>query len=290
MSSTISTKNVIILLETQQKLIRVGLPEVTGFSDMNIADYLVVPSQLRNLLGVTFEVSTHKDTDHVCSAIAQAASNLSSIHLRFTAQGDNPFFHRLSVPVHWPSSRSVLFSLATKLTILDYNLRDIACSISMSMFPELRALAVVDCENDFSFLHRVRPTQFPKMRAFMYKTADHTTYFPDGRLARFIQGLNGLRELVILGVGSGFLDGASLLSHAQTLELLCLHPKLRGSVFKTSGDRCSCLTTMTTLRHLSLYIGDLTCRMSSTGTTCSESTLAKISVCPALQVHLRSRG
>lgn len=121
----------------------------------------------------------------------------------------------------------------------------------------------------------------------MYTTVKH----PIGnRLARFIQGLDRLRELVILVMESGFLNGTSLLSHAQTLELLCMPRRRSGSVFKTFDDQSMCLSTVMSLRHLGIYIGSLTCRTSNGGTTYSKAELAKISVSPELHLHLRRLG
>jgi hypothetical protein len=84
----------------------------------------------------------------------QNSHSLNNIHLRFSAQDRNRYFPLPAVPTLFAYSRYTLFSVATKLTILNYDLSDIAAILSIPIFHTLRALAVVDYPNGFYFYMR----------------------------------------------------------------------------------------------------------------------------------------
>jgi hypothetical protein len=89
----------------------------------------------------------------VSSVIVQKSHRLNNIHLRFSAQDRNRYFPLSAVPTLFAYSRHALFSVATKLTILNYDLSDIVAILSIPIFHTLRALAVVDYPNGFLLLH-----------------------------------------------------------------------------------------------------------------------------------------
>jgi hypothetical protein len=100
------------------------------------------------------ELPNNDNIDDVSSVIVQKSHSLNNIHLRFSAQDRNRYFPLPAVPTFFAYSRHTLFSVATKLTILNYDLGDIATILSIPIFHTLRALAVADYPNSFYFYMR----------------------------------------------------------------------------------------------------------------------------------------
>jgi hypothetical protein len=211
----ISTKNIIVLLETQQQLTQVGLPNIRGSSGISIIEYLPVALMFHKLRNITLQLSNSNGSNDVSSAILQKSPNLDSIHLRLPTQNDRPTSCVFTVPKYAPRSWVALFSMATRLTIIDYDFRHVSVSVSMPTFPVLRALAVVDCQSVFHFQYQVSPKQYPRLRALIITAKKHIC---GELLAHFIAGLSCLRELVVYGRDLYFDDASSLRLHARTLD------------------------------------------------------------------------
>jgi len=283
-TSIMSKKNIILLLETQQQLARVEVPGIRDFSDTHLTDYLPKSLRFHQLRDITFQISTRNASEGINSFIVQKSPSLNSIALRFLAQGEEPPLCIFTTPTRAPSSRLVLFTLATKLTISGYNFKNISMSSIVPTFPALRALAVVGCKNDWYFHYRVLPEKLPKLQALMFTVTDDIS---GHQLSRFIGGLRSLRELIVYGDYVYFHDSSTLILHAETLEILSMHRKTFESVFIWGGDASACLSNLTALRHLSIPIWVIECDLISGVDEFDKPELTKIFVCPVPQIHMR---
>ncbi|CAN9253925.1 unnamed protein product [Alternaria alternata] len=216
-SSMVSTRNLVILMETQQHLAQVSLPSFMRSNDISIADFLPVNLQFRSLRNITLELPISISVDDMSSVIVEKSPSLESIHLWFSAQGNELSPHVFTVPRGEPSSRGILFSMATRLTILGYDFKHLPKLVGLPLFPALRALAMIDCKNDVYLHVRTKPGRLPKLRALMITSAN---YIPGDDIIRLIGGTSCLRELIVYGPNLYFVDCSSLRSHAQSLELL----------------------------------------------------------------------
>ncbi|CAN9292410.1 unnamed protein product [Alternaria alternata] len=132
--------------------------------------------------------------DDMSSVIVEKSPSLESIHLWFSAQGNELSPHVFTVPRGEPSSRGILFSMATRLTILGYDFKHLPKLVGLPLFPALRALAMIDCKNDVYLHVRTKPGRLPKLRALMITSAN---YIPGDDIIRLIGGTSCLRELIV---------------------------------------------------------------------------------------------
>jgi hypothetical protein len=86
-ASMMSTKNTILLLDTQQQLTRANLPGIRGSSSIRITDYLSKSLQFPQLRDVAFQLFNRDTREDMHSFIVQKSPNLNNIHLRLCSQG-----------------------------------------------------------------------------------------------------------------------------------------------------------------------------------------------------------
>ncbi|KAF7678635.1 hypothetical protein GT037_004016 [Alternaria burnsii] len=262
--SMVSTRNSIILMETQQHLAQVSLPSFMRSNNISIADYLPVTLQFRSLRHITLELPISSSVDYMSSVIGKKSPSLKSIHLWFSAQGNELSPHVFTAPRGEPSSRSILFSMATRLTILGYDFKYLPTRVGLPSFPALHALAMIDCKNDVHFHVRIKPECLPKLRALLITSAN---YIRGDDIIRLIGGTSCLRELIVYGPNLYFMNYSSLRSHAQSLELL---------FFGIRGTSISSLSALTALRHLGVSMDDLYCLKSNGFCIESKKRLTKV--------------
>lgn len=263
----VSTRNLIILMETQQHLAQVSLPSFMRSNDISIADCLPVTLQFCSLRNITLELPISSSVDDMSSVIVKKSPSLKNIHLWFSAQGNELSPHVFTVPRGEPSSRNFLLSMATRLTILGYDFKHLPMRVGLPSFPALHALAMIDCKNDVHFHVRVKPECLPKLRALMITSAN---YIRGDDIIRLIGGTSCLRELIVYGPNLYFMDCSSLRSHAQSLELL---------FFGIRDTSLSSLDALTALRHLGVSMDDLYYSKSTRFCIESKKRLTEVFVC-----------
>ncbi|KAF1938577.1 hypothetical protein EJ02DRAFT_514441 [Clathrospora elynae] len=255
-TATVSTKNLAVLLETQQQLRQVSLPAVSRPINIQRTAYLPASSKLRNLRDITLRLSSGTTFDGQLSTIVRKSPNLEQLHLRFSSLGDEHPHRIMDTLAAGVSSKHDMFSLATNLTLQGYVFR-LSLSGVLISFPVLRALAVVDCSQDDYLFRELKPKKFPRLVALMIKAdCDADASFLSGSfLTAFIRGLRCLRELVIHNGDVWFDDGSDILPHAETLELLSIKGSGDRSAFsEVAGDQGNLLGSFTALRHLGFFI------------------------------------
>ena len=248
-------KNVVILLETQQRLQRVSLPLIGGSTGVRFMDYLAKSSILHHLRVFALQLSTDTAFDHQLSGIVTKLPTLQQLHLRLSSlEGftpSNPFGVRVG---NMPNPKFGMFSLATSLTLRGVTFDVRAGLTPTPSFPALCALAVVDCHKASFFFMRLNPEMFPMLSALMINVkADASSGFVE----RFIRGLTSLRELIIHGGRAWMTNLTNLLPHTQSLELLSFHEPGNDNALAhlaiTGGK--AFLSSLTAIRHLGFFMG-----------------------------------
>jgi hypothetical protein len=117
---TISMRNIVVLLETQQRLQRMSPPPIGGYTGVQLTDYLPAESEFRSLRHVTIQLSARTTFDVQLSAIVQKSPNLQQLHLCFSGAIDYPPHDIRITLFDRTSSKGPMFSLATRLTLHGY--------------------------------------------------------------------------------------------------------------------------------------------------------------------------
>ncbi|CAN9295552.1 unnamed protein product [Alternaria alternata] len=96
--------------------------------------------------GIKLPISS--SVDDMSSVIVEKSPSLESIHLWFSAQGNELSPHVFTVPRGEPSSRGILFSMATRLTILGYDFKHLPKLANFASHKKLLSLTL-RCTIDF---------------------------------------------------------------------------------------------------------------------------------------------
>lgn len=122
--------------------------------------------------------------------------------------------------------------------------------------PSLRALALVNCTQEETFLDGLSGEQMPRLVALMIK---------DGRCAvfalvdNFVQRLGPLRELITHGTSVDIKQAATITHHASTLELLSIRcraePRDYSAWASLSNETVvEILQSLSEIRHLQFWV------------------------------------
>jgi hypothetical protein len=238
-------KNVVILLETQQRLRQVSLPPISGPTSIRLIDYAPTSSNPQNLRDLEVQSSANTGFDAQIHAMVRELPSLEQLHLRCSSTSKDRYWNPAA---RGGFSRRRLFDVATKLTIHSYCF-NLANMYIAPKFPALRAMAIVDCAQIDYFLAFLRPENCPHLIALMLKSEE---YISASSVVAFVGKLHGVREFILESKEAWISDGAPLVGHAESLQLLSLH------TLTTSGQLMSDVTL-----KLILFMDSAVCSMNT---------------------------
>lgn len=198
---------------------------------------------------LTVNVSCDQNYDGEIYEIVKKSPNLLGLHICFSQDAADAVPQRYPKHLNASPNRHNLHSAVTHLTLQGAIFRTFYNDLS---FPNLRALAIVDCERSGRFFTDLDSEEFPRLSAIMIKT--HSTVSPV-RLREFIRGLKSLRELIVHGEHVWFNDGSDIVQCGKTLQLLSLHDsQARSCFFLVEAAAEDFLKALPALRHLSFFL------------------------------------
>jgi hypothetical protein len=253
-------KNVVILLDTQQRLRRVSLPPISGPTSIRLIDHLPTSSKLQNLRDFEVQPSPNTGFDAQIHAIVRQLPSLEQLHLRCSSTPEDRYWNPAA---RGGFSRRTFFDMATKLTFHGYRF-NLANMYSAPRFPALRAMAIVDCAQIEYFFAFLLPENPPHLVALMLKSEK---YINATSVVTFLGKLHGVREFILEGKDAWISDGAPLIGHAESLQLLSLHsPSTSGVVnsgLMVEDTLKLMLRSLTALHHLDLFVDSAFCSMNT---------------------------
>jgi len=232
------------------------LPNLDRAHEFSLSDYIEAGAIFSRLQQVRFTASFPVASAVDMHDIVGLLPNLTEMHIRLPSCDRNATYQMPSAIVRELPGQPCLLSMATRVTFQGCCFQYGSSVLEHVSLPALRALAVVECINEYRLFYNLRGNQFPQLKALMVKNCScHYTR----SLETFIQQVGPLRELILYGTHLEIEHEASITRHADTLEILSLRRRDMGtefSVFEVNHQISTktILKQLSIVRHLRCYI------------------------------------
>ncbi|KAF2030641.1 hypothetical protein EK21DRAFT_111734 [Setomelanomma holmii] len=258
MARTISTRTIVILLETQRALRRLYLPSIDDLPVVRFDEHLGANPKFSSLKIATVSMTVIYSCEDALRCLLASSSDSLELHLRILMSHIDDGTSRIpSILLPQHPFRAHIISITTKLTFHKFHFSYGQSPLCTGSFPALTALSIDSCINCHSLFHGSNANNFPALNALMI-AGPHLIM--SGGVASFIRDLSTLRELVLDSEGVLFSNIAPIAKHAGTLELLYIrrrHSDIELSAFSGLGQSivASLFGSLTALRHLGVSVG-----------------------------------